>query len=532
MDLIIGSGPAGVAAAKALVEKGRRVTILDVGKKLEDDRRQLVERMSRQEPESWSEIDRESILGRRQATTEAVHSKLSYGSSYSFGSGFDTLDIRWNGHSGFNHSLALGGLSNVWGSSILPYRQEDMAGWPVSLSDLAPHYRKIMEFVPATAVPDRLEGILPSYSSRQAPLEPSRQGRALLDDLERAHQSLSEAGIHFGRSRLAIHAAGGHGRRACAQCALCLSGCPYDLIYSSAQTVRELVESGMAEYVSGRVVERFDSTPDGVVVSGHIDGSAERFSTRANRVFLAAGVLPTALITLNSLKAFDRTIRLLDSQYFVYPMLRFSMTDGVESERMHTATQVFLEIDDSSVSRHLIHLQVYGYSSFLHDELNRTFLSLPLRFRRFRRHFLGRLLVAQGFIHSDESGHINLNLRADSSGKSYLDCSTTRSQEVFMTTLRVGAKLAAHALKLRAVPLFPGIKFPSPGSGYHSGGTFPMRTSPGEFETDCLGRLHGHSRVHLVDASVLPSIAATSVTFSVMANAHRIASAATALDPQ
>jgi choline dehydrogenase-like flavoprotein len=34
--------------------------------------------------------------------------------------------------------------------------------------------------------------------------------------------------------------------------------------------------------------------------------------------------------------------------------------------------------------------------------------------------------------------------------------------------------------------------------------------------------LRGWRRIHLVDASVLPDIPATQITFSVMANAHRI----------
>lgn len=38
-----------------------------------------------------------------------------------------------------------------------------------------------------------------------------------------------------------------------------------------------------------------------------------------------------------------------------------------------------------------------------------------------------------------------------------------------------------------------------------------------------LGRPHGLSRVHVVDASVLPSIPATTISYLVMANAHRIA---------
>ena len=53
-----------------------------------------------------------------------------------------------------------------------------------------------------------------------------------------------------------------------------------------------------------------------------------------------------------------------------------------------------------------------------------------------------------------------------------------------------------------------------------------MKKAPGALETDALGRLSGLQRVHLVDASVLPSIPATTITLSVMANAHRIASTA------
>ncbi|MYF29018.1 MAG: hypothetical protein F4169_09175, partial [Gammaproteobacteria bacterium] len=65
-----------------------------------------------------------------------------------------------------------------------------------------------------------------------------------------------------------------------------------------------------------------------------------------------------------------------------------------------------------------------------------------------------------------------------------------------------------------------------------AGGGFPMRQDPGRLETDPLGRPKGFQRVHLVDASVFPSIAGTPITFTVMANAHRIASeTARLLDP-
>jgi choline dehydrogenase-like flavoprotein len=49
-----------------------------------------------------------------------------------------------------------------------------------------------------------------------------------------------------------------------------------------------------------------------------------------------------------------------------------------------------------------------------------------------------------------------------------------------------------------------------------------MARQPRGLQSDVLGRPGGLERVHLVDGSVLPTIPATTVTFSIMANAHRI----------
>ena len=41
-------------------------------------------------------------------------------------------------------------------------------------------------------------------------------------------------------------------------------------------------------------------------------------------------------------------------------------------------------------------------------------------------------------------------------------------------------------------------------------------------ETDILGRLYGHKRIHIVDGSIMPSIPATTIALLQMANADRI----------
>ena len=84
-------------------------------------------------------------------------------------------------------------------------------------------------------------------------------------------------------------------------------------------------------------------------------------------------------------------------------------------------------------------------------------------------------------------------------------------------------KLLRNRSLLRAVPLSPMLRPGDAGRGFHAGGTLPMSARPGPFQTDVWGRPHGLRRVHVVDSSVFPSINASTITLTVMANAHRIA---------
>ena len=84
-------------------------------------------------------------------------------------------------------------------------------------------------------------------------------------------------------------------------------------------------------------------------------------------------------------------------------------------------------------------------------------------------------------------------------------------------------RLAKAARLAGMIALTPLARLNPLGSSFHCGGTFPMRENPKHGETDVLGRPAGFRRVHLIDASVFPTIPASTITFSVMANAHRIA---------
>lgn len=525
--IVVGSGPAAAGAVDALVEQGLAVTVLDVGIRLDDQARDAVQRMSQTTPEKWSSTDLDTITARDHPETETVHSKRSFGSGYAFDDCNNALRVDWDGPKGFNHSLSYGGLTNVWGSSMLPYRPEDIRDWPFPHADLIPHYRAIMRLVPCTeGRDDDIEAILPSYSEQTHRIRLSRQGQSLLDDLQKNRTSLMRSGLRFGRARLAISAQDAAGRDACQYCGLCLSGCPYSLIYSTAHSFDRWIAENRITYLAGHLVERVEPTTDGAVVHGTHLADGRPFRIEAGKAFIAAGVLPTARIILNSRPDLGGPLTLRDSQSFLYPVLRFKSAGDVATERMHTTTQLFMELEDPSVSRHLVHIQIYGYSEFLRQEIMRTFLRIPLAWPWLRRQFFGRLLIAQGFIHSTDCGNVALSRKPDPDGPERLLASPVRTWRSIRVVLMIGLKMLRHCKTLGALCLMPGVQIPRPGASYHTGGTFPMSKQPGPGETDTLGRLHGWQSIHIVDSSVFPSIPATSIVMSAMANARRIATEA------
>ena len=60
------------------------------------------------------------------------------------------------------------------------------------------------------------------------------------------------------------------------------------------------------------------------------------------------------------------------------------------------------------------------------------------------------------------------------------------------------------------------------GYGFHVGSSFPMSKTPKGRQSDIYGRPYGLKKIHIVDASIFPSIPASTITYTVMANSYRI----------
>jgi hypothetical protein len=240
-------------------------------------------------------------------------------------------------------------------------------------------------------------------------------------------------------------------------------------------------------------------------------------SFEANRVYLAAGVVPTTKILLRSQNAYDRPVRARDSQYFLFPLLMARRVRDVRNEPAYTLSQLFIELNNQSISRHTVHLQIYTYNEIIARTVQKSLGPLKM----FARPIEERILIVQCFLHSDDSPEIEMTLKRDGQ-KDVLLLETRPNPVTRRVVRRTLREFLRNAPQLGAIPLIPMLELMRPGQGFHSGGTFPMRAQPKAFESDSLGRPRGWARVHAVDATVFPSVPATTITLPVMANAHRI----------
>src|ERR1700730_12497965 len=329
MIFVIGSGPAGVACATALLDQGAQVTMLDAGLELEPSRRSQLADLQSVAFTSWDEPSLRFLREGVEVSAGGIPLKLAYGSDFPYRDPIEQPISAAGVHA--KSSFARGGLSNVWGASVLPYRTDDMRGWPITVDDLAPHYRAVLTMMPFSGRHDGLEEQFPLYHDQPGMLASSSQAVSLLDDLEINEPALTAGGMRFGAARLALQSKLSDGSPGCVYCGKCLYGCPYELIYNSSHSLDRLRANRAFTYRAGMVVERLKEIESQVEVSGRTLSDNGKFQIRADKVFLACGVLSTARVMLTSLDAFEHPIHALDNCYFLLPLLRYqSQADALE----------------------------------------------------------------------------------------------------------------------------------------------------------------------------------------------------------
>ncbi|HMC56150.1 MAG TPA: GMC oxidoreductase [Gemmatimonadaceae bacterium] len=524
--IVVGSGPAGANAAAALVERGRRVLMLDVGD-TDATYEALVPAQRFALIREWDAGQHRYFLGERfegiPDTGVRVGAQLTPPRTYVTASAARLTPSQSTTFTAAE-SLALGGLGNAWGAGVFEFDSAELADWPVSITELRPHYDAVAARIGVSGATDDLSRFFPQPAHAMPPLEIDSSADQILRAYQAKRESFNAEGLFLGRPGMAVstEALGDRG--------------PHEYrdmdfwadtdrsVYRPRWTIAELRRSNAFEYVGRQLVLRFAEHADGTVTVTTRDvdaGASRRFSARV--LLLGAGTLGTSRIVLRSLDRFGQRVPLLCNPYTYAPVINWRMLGGEARDRRHSLAQLTAIHQPRAErgSRGSVQAQLFSYRSLLNFRLLRE---LPLAQRDGLR-ALRVLLPALGILgisHDDSvTSEKYCELRAGGGGDGCLEISyrltgieTSRNDAGERAMLGFFRRLGAWPIKR---------VHPGHGSSIHYAGTFPMRHAPRDLETGADGRLAGTRAVHLVDGSTFPYLPAKGLTFTIMANANRIA---------
>lgn len=521
--LIIGSGPAAAGAALALSrEPDVEITVIDLGARLEQERQGVVDALAKSAPADWDPGDVRLIAEQpMDSPSGAIPQKRSYGSDFPFRDLGQLAGI--SADRGANASVvsaAYGGFSNVWGAQVMPFAASVFDRWPVSRQDMETHYRAMLSEIPFAAEDDDLAKLFPLIGAPVALPTASARTERVLSAYARHRSHLNRLGITIGRARLAF-AAG-----ACVRCGLCMTGCPYSLIYSASQTFDRLRRSGRVTYHAGLMAVCLEEEGERAIVSARELATGETHRFEADRVFVACGGMGTTRLVAGSLQLFDRELHMGESRQFALPFMSRRSVPDPRHEPQFTLNQFNLTVAFDEAGYDLSQLHFYTYNPLFSDAM-----PAPLRARvaePARRELLRRLSFALGYLPSWMSPPLSVRIGRPAVGATLpelhvgqLEGGAWRNPHM----RRILGRLVRSSRMLDLYPVVPMLRLAAAGKSYHYGGSFGHGADAGDgFGSDRLGRVGTWQRIHLVDASVFPSVPATTFTLTVMANAHRIAS--------
>ena len=357
--LIVGSGPAAAAAALALSRReDLKITIIDLGLQLETERRQVVDVLASSDPCQWDAALVEGVSEQPvDSKARGVPEKRLYGSDYPFRN-VGQLDGVTAARDAATPliSAAYGGFSTVWGSQVTPFTPSTLEGWPIGDAAIRPHYKAILSQIPFAGEADDLADTFP-LMGQPAPLpQLSPRSRRILDAYDRHRPVLKGRGITIGKARLAFDAA------KCVRCGLCMTGCPYRLIYSAAHTFDALHRSNRVTRHSGLLVLKVAEKADGVLVIAKEIATGRIQKFEADRVYIGCGAMGTARLVANSLGLFDVELSMLESQQFVLPMVSTRTVPDPRREPDFTLNQFNMVIAPRGDPTDLSQLHFYTFN--------------------------------------------------------------------------------------------------------------------------------------------------------------------------
>jgi choline dehydrogenase-like flavoprotein len=518
--IVVGSGASGVHAAVPLVRAGLRVTLVDVGfdnpemrERIPEDDFQTIRRSDHGQHrwmlgDAFEGIPMGSVRVGAQLTPPRAHIARQVAGSELVAEGFQAMQ-----------SFARGGLGAGWGAAVPPFADTDMEGWPIGRADLQPHYDAVSRLVGISGVADDdLARYLGPSPHLLPPAQLDSNGEYLLATYRRRAGFFHSRGLYMGHPRLAMATRRFRGRGPCRYLDMEFWADSDRAVYRPWFTLEELQRFPNFQYLSGHFAESFREDESGVILAVRTLATGQMQELKADRLILAAGAIQSARLALKSFGAAGVRVPILSNPYTYYPCLLWTRLGLATRNRRHSLTQLMMYFDPHRRPQSAIQAQVYSYRSVLTIKLlKESRLGLPSSLRLLR--LLCPYFVIIGVHHPDHPGeHKHLQLDP-ADGRLRIEYRPSISER--RRRVKLENELMMLFYRLGCWPL--GQIDPGNGASIHYAGTLPMTTEERPLTTRPDGLLRGTQGVYVADGSAFPSLPSKGLTFTLMANARRVA---------
>ena len=525
---VVGSGASGVHFALTVLQRGGTVRMIDVGREgkspvlPEATLAELKDRLP--DPSSY-------FLGERfSAALLPGVSDEYYGIPPSKDFVFD--QPHGFGHSSFGFSplfsFAQGGLGEVWTGGCYPLTPGEVADFPFAHDDLARAYGVVAERIGISGDTDDLARFMPVHDHLQPPLTLDAHSQRLLASYSRVRARLNQSGAYVGRSRVATLSRALGSRQPCDYTGRCLWGCPRRSLYTPSQTLKECLTFPGFDYVSGAEVShlRLDGDNRVVGVVARMESGEEK-EFQTGRVALAAGALLSTKIFLATMMrergARVRLKGLMDNRQVLMPFVNLGMIGRPFSSETYQYHLLGMGLESES-PKDYVHGQITTLKTALtHPLIQRVPLDLAAATRAFRAIHAALGLVNVNFRDNRRDSNF-VELSADDPSRIRIRYEPDADEPARMKSALRRVKRTLRALNC-VVP--PGMVHVRPmGASVHYAGTLPMTRTGGSLTVDEVGHSRDIQGLYFVDGATFPFLPAKNLTFTLMANATRIAAAA------
>jgi hypothetical protein len=530
--VVVGSGASGVHFALSLLERGREVVMLDVGH--ENAPAPLPEEhftgLKQRLPDPVSYLLGEDFEGVTYPDSAGEYYGLPPSKSFVF--------RRANGFTAKAKdfaplfSFARGGLGEAWTAGVYPFNEVETRSFPFAHTDLLAGYDVVAGRIGISGGQDDLTRFMPLHDHLLEPLTLDRHSAALLKRYQSVRRGLNEElGCYMGGTRVATLTRALDGREACTYLGRCLWGCPRAAFYTPALTLAECLRYPGFRYIPGMYVSHFRIDRGRRVASVVVraaDGSGSQ-EMAVSTLALAAGTLSSARIFLESIyHATGEILRLgglMDNQQVLVPFVNLDMVGKPCDPASYQYHQLGIGLDEPRPAEY-VHCQVTTLKTGMAHPILQ---SLPFDTRTALT-FFRQLRTALGVINVNfhdtrrDASFVTLDRRYGGDPGLVVEYVPDAGEAAHVKQALGRLRKAMHQLHC-FVP--PGLTHVRPkGASVHYAGTFPSQTSGHSLSTTPECRSTDFENLFFVDGSTFPFLPAKNITFSLMANAVRVAAAA------